>query len=335
MRDKMQTLWKCAFGIMLLWRTIFKLRQLLRGPIRGSAAGPSSLARRCETQPTAYSRESRRSIKADSASNRFLCRPRRYTKEKRRRRPRPSSIQRMHKISPPSADRSGRNCLLEASSRSSPTFLSLLKLAPRASRASMRRAAWGDKDGKATDNDDDGLLLPKDIESSPRWRWPGSARPPPPPPPPPRSSSSPFDMFGGGPSSSGDRRREGRRQPQRREDWRPSIRQFAGRLFRNPELVKLAQRELAAEAEAEERLAASARQRSGSSPRQQQPRRPPGMPSDAEDITDRRFRDDPDFASWIEYKREQRKRQREDQQVSGPVMPGCRLASQALLNAKL
>jgi hypothetical protein len=130
-------------------------------------------------------------------------------------------------------------------------------------------------------------------------------------------------------------------------EQRPRIRDFAGRLFRNPTIRKLAQAELDAAAAADEELAATASRgssdSSSSSPgrQQQQQQQQPGggwwwpqppqqqqgwrpgadeyvPPPDMDNIQDaKQYKRD--FAKWIEFKREQREQQRYLRQVSSSL----------------
>ena len=152
--------------------------------------------------------------------------------------------------------------------------------------------------------------MPEDMESSPRWRWPGGfdkrQQQPVPIIPMATRKKPPFDIFNP----------VGQRRPSRRpaephsagesrgmdEKGRPSIKSFVGRLFYNPQIQALAKADLRASETAFEGNAASALRYAERSD-----------PPDAKDIKDiREFRRQ--YADWIESKRKARERARFNQQ---------------------
>lgn len=201
-------------------------------------------------------------------------------------------------------------------------------------------------------------MMPADVEgTNPRWRWPGfqgsrqgqpSPPPPPPPPPPPATESfrsSPFSFWDArrstprqppGPQPNQARRpqqdvweddpwsqprqntstQQSRRQERapKRAWWQPQMQGFAQRVFRNPEIQKLAQAEYESRQEDINTATASRNARGGSWDGQQgQGRRTGGGFVPPPDI------DGEEFADWIEWKRQRREKQREQNQVSMAV----------------
>jgi hypothetical protein len=194
-------------------------------------------------------------------------------------------------------------------------------------------AGWGEEPPEARVS-----LLPSDVESSPRWRWPSLPRSPgdgEDPNSPPSSSSSdptsfrdsPFDFWGDGSKGKNSfanwRKQRQQEQEQRQEadaagqqrgrprggQGKPRLSDFASRLFRNQALKELAMEEMQ---QREDDTATASRWGDNPSLRGSRPGSPV-PPPDVDNIRDaKEF--DRQFNRWLQYKSEERTQRREGRQ---------------------
>lgn len=154
--------------------------------------------------------------------------------------------------------------------------------------------------GERTRDEPGGMVLPEDIETSPRWRWPIGFDKRQKPSRSPRTKS-PFDLFSLSAQPDSKKKQGNHAKPSSSRstnvEEKPSISGLAGRLFNNPRIQSLAKADLRASETAFEDNAASALRDA----------------PNAEDITDiREFRRQ--YAQWIEGKRKARERARFNRQ---------------------